>query len=283
MRLKRRVRLEAGDMNRGLQRAKSSKRRAVFTILAVGAIFGWTYLVFISDVFSVNAIEVRGAKELDPMDITREVFAVLDAREEYRPWPTRHSWFLDREDLEEKLKNRLFVLHATVEKSYDNILRLSIEERLKRVVFHSHQQYFWLDLQGVATGALSDEEKRDIQARLLGNRLIRSDEPPVIKRDLDELVAAGFVLANQSEAHEWVSLSEELGTAGLAYRELEPPTASSSLFKVLSVEGFNVLMDITAPIESQVSTYQSFIKNKPDDLGQPEYIDVRVPGRVYLK
>jgi hypothetical protein len=283
MRAHRRAKLEAGDINRGLKQAKSTKRRAVFTILGLGALFGWTYLVFISDVFSVSAVEVRGVEDLDPVDVTKEVFHTLDSREEFRPWPPRHAWFIDREALEEKLKNRLFVLNATVENSYDNILRLSIEERVKRVVFHSHKQYFWLDLQGVATQELSDEEKRDIQARLLGHRPIRPDEPPVIKRDLDELVSSGFVLTLQNEAREWIALSEKLGTAGLAYREIEPPTASSSLFKVLSIEGHTVLMDITAPIESQVNTYQDFIKSKPKDLGQPEYIDVRVPGRIYLK
>ncbi|MEK7473410.1 MAG: hypothetical protein AAB668_01630 [Patescibacteria group bacterium] len=283
MRTTRRSKLEAGDINRGLKQAKSTKRRVVFTILALGTIFGWTYLVFISDAFSVSAVEVRGVEDLDPVDVTKEVFHLLDAREEFRPWPPRHAWFIDREALQEKLKSRLFVLNATVENSYNNVLRLSVEERVKRVVFHSHKQYFWLDHQGVATQELSDEEKRDTQARLLGHRSVRSEEPPVIKRDLDELVAPGFVLTNQNEAREWIALSEKLGTAGLAYRELEPPTASSSLFKVLSVEGYTVLMDITSPIESQVHTYQAFIKNKPKDLGQPEYIDVRVPGRVYLK
>lgn len=283
MRMKRRVRLEAGDVNRGLRQAKSAKRRVVFVLLGVGAVFGWIYLVFISDVFSVNAVEVRGAKDLDPVEVTREVLDILDARAEFRLWPPRHAWFIDPHSLEEKIKNRLFVLNATVEKSWDNILRLSIEERVKRVIFHSHQQYFWLDLEGIAAQELSDEERRDAQARLLGHRSVRPDEPPIIKRDLNELVAPGFVLTEANEARAWISLSEQLGAAGLSYREFEPPTASSSLFRVLSIEGYTVLMDITAPIESQVHTYQAFIKNKPEDLGQPEYIDVRVPGRVYLK
>lgn len=283
MRIKRRANLEAGDVNRGMQRARSSRRNAVFSILGLCAIFGWTYLVFISDVFSVNAVEVRGVKDLDAMDVTREVFDILDARIESRPWPARHAWFIDRESLKEQLENRLFVLNVAVENSYDNVLRLKIEERSKRVVFHSHQQYFWLDLQGIATDELSEDERRDVQARLLGNRSIVSDEPPVIKRDLDEMVSAGFVLATSQETREWIQLAEKIRAAGLNYRELEPPTASSSLFKVLSAAGHLVLMDITAPVESQVHTYQAFLKNQPKDIGKPEYIDVRVPGRVYFK
>ncbi len=283
MQVKRRANLEAGDVNRGLQRARNTKRRAVYSILALCAVFGWTYLVFISDVFAINQVEVRGVKALDAIDITKEVFDVLDERAEYRPWPARHAWFVNRKSLTEQLKARLFVLDVAVDNSYGNVLRLKIEERSKRVVFHSHQQYFWLDLQGVATAELDQQEKLDVQARLLGNRPIRPDEPPVIKRDLDESVSAGFVLATTQEAREWIELSEQVRSTGLSYREIEPPTASSSLFKVLSASGHNVLMDITAPIETQVHTYQAFLKNQPKDIGKPEYIDVRVPGRVYFK
>lgn len=283
MQLKRRANLEAGDVNRSLHRARNTKRRAVYSILALCAVFGWTYLVFISDVFAISEVEVRGVKALDPMDITKEVFAILDAREEYRPWPTRHAWFVDRTKLADELKARLFVLGASVDNSYGNVLRLKIEERSKRVVFHSHQQYFWLDLQGVATDELTSNEKLDVQTRLLGNRSIRPDEPPVIKHDLDESVSVGFVLTTPEEAREWIELSEQIRDAGLSYREIEPPTASSSLFKVLSAAGHNVLMDITAPVETQVQTYQAFLKNQPGDVGKPDYIDVRVPGRVYFK
>lgn len=283
MQVKRRANLEAGDVNRGLQRARNSKRRAVFSILGLCAVFGWTYLVFISDVFAISGVEVRGLKALDSMDVTREVFDILDERAEFRPWPARHAWFIDKNKLTDQLKTRLFVIDAAVENSYANVLRLKIEERTKRVVFHSHQQYFWLDLQGVATEELNADEKRDAQARLLGNRSISDTEPPIIKRDLDESVSEGFVLATSQEAREWIELSEKLRATGLNYRELEPPTASSSLFKVLSAAGHTVLMDITTPIESQVHTYQAFLKNQPKDIGKPEYIDVRVPGRVYFK
>lgn len=283
MQFKRRAKLEAGDVNRSLHQARNSKRRAVYSILALSAVLGWTYIVFISDVFAISEVEVRGVKALDPMDISKEVFDILDSREEYRPWPARHAWFIDRTKLAAELKARLFVLDATVDNSYGSVLRLKIEERSKRVVFHSHQQYFWIDLQGVATDELTTNEKLDVQTRLLGNRSIRSDEPPIIKRDLDEPVAAGFVLTTPQEAREWIELSERVRASGLIYRELEPPTASSSLFKVLSAAGHNVLMDITAPIEIQVQTYQAFLKNQPENIGKPDYIDVRVPGRVYFK
>jgi hypothetical protein len=272
-----------GDVNRRLRKEKNHKRNVVFFILAVVAVIGWTYVVFESDAFVITDIEVSGTKALDPMDIKREVFDILDQKQGNWLIPARHSWFIDRNALQKELISRLFVNSVTVDKSWDNVLRLSVEERSKRFVFHSHKQYFWVDLSGIATDALSADEMRDIQTRLIGTRPIRSDEPPVIKRDLDDTINTGYVIADPASAKEWIKLADQVKAANLVYREIEPPTSSSTLMKVLSPEGFNVLMDITAPIDLQVRTYQAFIQNKPKDLGEPQYVDVRVPGRVYLK
>lgn len=272
-----------GDINRRLRVEKNHKRQVVFVILGVIAAVGWLYVVFVSDAFAINDIEITGTKNLDPMDIKREVFDVLDEKQGNWLIPARHAWFIDKNRLQNELISRLFVNSVTVDKSYGNVLRLSIEERSKRFVFHSHKQYFWVDLHGVTTAELTSDEMHDIQTRLIGTRAILPDEPPVIKRDLDDTINVGYTVADATQAKEWIKLSDEVKASSLAYREIEPPTASSTLMKVLSPEGYNVLMDITAPIDLQVRTYQAFIQNKPKDIGNPQYVDVRVPGRVYLK
>lgn len=252
-------------------------------MLGAVAIIGWPYVLFMSDAFTVNAVEVRGVKTMDPVEVTREVFQILDKRGAWRPWPARHAWFIDGNVLANELKDHLFVANVIVDKSYNNVLRLSIEERSKKMIFHSHRQYFWVDISGIALEELSAEEMKTAQARLLGQRLATNDDPPIIKQDLDDTISNGFILADSRRAKEWIKLAEDLKSYKLLYREIEPPTASSTLFKVLSHEGYDVLMDITAPLELQVKTYLGFIKTKPAGLKPLDYVDVRVPGRVYLK
>lgn len=271
------------DINRALRQRRFSKRNAVFLILGGVALFGWPYVLFMSDAFTVNAVEVRGGKSIDHTEVTREVFKALDEREEWRPWPARHAWFIDPESLSGTLKDRLFVANVIVDKSYNNILRLSIEERSKKVIYHSHKQYFWVDIQGVATEELTDEERKSAQSRLLGQKLATTDDAPIIKTNLEFEIQKGMALTDTRRAKEWIKLAEDLKSYKLVYREIEPPTASSTLFKVLSHEGYDVLMDITAPLDLQVKTYQGFVKAKPANLKPLEYVDVRVPGRIYLK
>lgn len=272
-----------GDLTRAFQARKASKRRTTFFILGICAVVGWAYILFFSDLFIVNATEVEGIESLDPIDVHREVLAVLDERGEWRPWPKRHIFFLDENKLRDRLKDRLFVSDVTVDKQGRNILRLKIEERLKNFILHSKQQYAWVDYQGVVTEELTADEKRHVQALLLGQRSPDSSEPPIIKRNLDELVASGYQVFTDHEAKEWIDMAERLRALNVSYREFEPPGVSSTIMKVLSSEGYELLMDVTVPLDIQIGTYRAFIKAKPRDVDQVEYIDVRVPGRVYLK
>ena len=273
----------SGDLTKAFQARRASKRRTTFLILSVCAIVGWSYVLFFSDLFIVSETQVEGVENLDPIDVHREVLASLDERGGRRPWPKRHIFFLDERELQNKLKDRLFVSSVTVDKSGRNILRLKIEERLKKFVLHSRQQYAWVDYQGVVTKELSMEEKKHVQALLLGHRSSKSSEPPVIKRNLDELVSSGYQAFSSNEAKEWISMAERLRDLNVSYREFEPPGTSSTIMKVLTEEGYDVLIDVTVPLDIQIATYNAFIKAEPVEAGQVEYIDVRVPRRVYLK
>lgn len=272
-----------GDLSKAFQARKASKRRTTFFILGVCAVVGWAYIFLFSDLFIINTVIVEGVENLDPIDVHREVLATLDKRGGWTPWSKRHMLFVNERELENQLKDRLFVSNITVDKKGRNILRLKIEERVKNFILHSRQQYAWVDHQGVVTQQLSTEEKRNAQALLLGQRSPDNSEPPIIKRNLNEDVSSGFQVFSGTEAKKWISLAEQLKALNVAYREFEPPGVSSTIMKVLSKEGYELLMDITVPLDIQIATYNAFLKAKPKDIDQVEYIDVRVPGRVYLK
>ncbi len=285
---KRWIPLGAGELSLALQAQRSRKRRTVFLILGTFACVGWFYVIFLSNLFHVSDVQAEGLVTLDQVEVMREVFTILDERGEgavWRPWSGRNTLFLNEERLKDQLKTRLFVADVTVDKYGRNVLRLKIEERAKRLVLHSHQQYVWVDLQGVVSAELTSDERKHVQARLLGQRISHVDEPPVIKRNLDEFISPGFSVVQAAQSKEWITMSDELVKAGLAYREFEPPDASSTKLHVLAPEGFLVIMDALGPLEGQVKTYTAFIKARPKDIDEAkvEYVDVSVPGRVYVK
>lgn len=275
-------RYASGDWNRAARAERWNRRTAVFGMLAATGVIGWAYVLLMSPLFMVNDVQVEGIKTLDPMEVTKEALRTLDSREGGPIWLKRHIWFIDTEKLQNELKERIFAANVIVDKSWPNVLRLSVEERSKRMIFHSRQQYFWVDLQGFATAELSSDEKHDAQSRLLGQRAADLNDAPIIKHNFDDPVAVGAGVTDSFGAREWLDLAEQLNKAGMPYREVEPPDASSTRFNVLANDGYNVVMDITTPIDLQVKTYNAFKSSKPNLKGV-EYVDVRVPGRVTLK
>ncbi len=271
------------ELNDFLRSRSFSRRDTVFGLFGVIAIIGWIHVVLMSDAFQINEVKANGLQALDELDVTKEVFRILDTREGWRPWPKRHSWFLDQSKLEETLKERLFAANVTVKKGYGQSIEITVEERAKRIVFHSRQQYAWVDLHGVVTSELDDAERKDAQARLLGQRAATAGDAPIIKRNLEENVSQGFTAGDSREVKEWIELHDNLKRAGMLFREFTPPSVSSTQLDVLAQNGEEVRMDITASIEMQVKTYQAFKKTKEGAKKIYDYIDVRVPGRVYVK
>ena len=276
-------RRHAGELSQSLRDRRWNRRHTVFALLFVFALIGWSYILFVSDALTVQEVEAPGLKILDAQELEREVYGILDGREGWRPWSPRHIWFIDGQKLQEKIKDHLFVLSVDVDKVGFNVLRLKIEERSKRFVFYSHRQYFWADMQGVLGEELSLEERRDVQARILGQRPARIDEPPLIHVDLDEDVTSGYVIGRMDEVRSWIQTSEELLKAGIAYREYSPPTSSSTVGLLRSQEGYPVVMDTSQSLSGQIKTFLAFVQSKPKDLKVEEYVDVRIPGRIYVK
>jgi len=263
---------------------KGRGTRAVFLLLGLVAILGWAYILFVSDLFTVDAVQTQWLKTLDEIDVGREVYAVLDSRQEWRPWPKRHSWFINESSLAEELKKRLFAANVKVENPHTHVLRLIVEERSNKLILHSHQQFFWVDLQGAVTGELSADERNRAQSVTTGKTRMNLDDPPIIHfNQADDLLAPGFSMAPGETIKQWIKTSSELAKGGLTYRELLMSSATSTLSRVISDEGYPVLIDFGDNLEPQLKAYIAFKNAKPKDMKITEYIDVRVPGRIYVK
>jgi hypothetical protein len=258
-------------------------RSVVFLFLGILTVIGWLYVLFGSEALVVNAVEVRGLKSLDVGEVNREVFAIIDGREEWRPWPARHRWFLDKSHIERELEERIFASQVVVDNLDSNVLRLLVEERGNRAVFYSGQQYFWVDLQGVVTEELSLAEKKRVQARILGHRSPTTDDPPLIHQDLLESIAVGYRVTTPEQIRRTIRQAGDLLGAGIAYREIQwPKTPTSTTETIISPEGYPILMDISADLKAQIATYQAFKKTQ-GKTQVLEHVDVRIPGRVYVK
>ena len=110
------------------------------------------------------------------------------------------------------------------------------------------------------------------------------DDPPIIeeKTTVDSL-APGYSVTDPDTIKQWIQSASELRKGGIDYREIQIPSVSSTMARVINHSGIPILIDIGANLEPQIKTYVAFDRVRPSKVKINEYIDVRVPGRIYLK
>lgn len=232
----------------------------------------------------ITDIEVRGAKTLDPIDVKREVYDMIDTRA--RPFwqPARHALLLDPAHLEPLVAERLFAEHVSLERDGLHILRLSIQERSRRFVLRTEHQSLWVDLQGSVLEELTSAEERAMNDRRIGKKISEPSDPPIVSLvGLNSVFKPGEGIQDP-RISTWLIITREIQKRGIKYREIVPDqNVSSTRITLKTAQGYNVWLDTSDTLETQIEAFKTFEKQKPKDVVIQEYVDVRIPNRIYVK
>jgi hypothetical protein len=264
---------------------KPKPRSLAFLILGICAVLGWAYVFLQSDLFCLRAIETNPLKEVRGFDVSKKVFDILDIEIGWRPWQSRHTWFIPRKTLEEKLKEELFAESVSVEGVSKNILRLFIQERSHRLVGYNEEHFIWINLQGEKDADLMRDERREILARIQGQKKPTAYDPPILRMEsLEESGASSTMLLAPEEVKRLIELGENAIKAGLLYRYIETPRSSSTLKTLIDDTGRRVLLDTgdLPLIKKGLEGYKALREGSKIPKGT-QIIDLRVPGKIFLK
>lgn len=266
-------------------RERGSVRFAFFVFFAFVAVIGWLYVFFISEAFQVKDIEVIGVKGIDPVHAKREVYEAMDARPRSFWEPARHSLLMDLGHLEPAVTDRLGVERVALTKVSTNILRLSIEERVRRFILHTPTQYLWMDFRGRALAELTAQEQKDVEARLAAKRLTNVQDVPVLSYPTVIQPLQPNEGIPDPEIARWLAIGLQFQKQGISYREIQPPrTPSSTRLVVITAQGYEAWFDTSQDtLETQIEAFKAFQQQKPKDLQVKEYVDARIPQRIYVK
>ena len=283
-------------------------RTTAYVLVASCVALAGIWFVFVSHFWSVQSIDIQGAKELGRGEVESAVYDILDNGPKH-PWDQRNLFFINTKDLSDALTERLFAENVTVEKSYPNVLRLIIIERQRKVVFGLNDRLLDIDPHGFVTGdepvvtagyfrdllaskTLADKNHAtfvrqstfidtsastttsttDIMMEILSNSTSTNQNATATKQFVD-----------QDIVKRWLEASKTLLASNLRYRLFEVSEPSSDTLKVVTEQGYRIIFDLKQVIAVQLDTYQRFMKLKPKDLNIQEYIDVRIPGKIFTK
>lgn len=240
------------------------------------------WFVFFSGYFSVGEYEINELSVLEKDVVTGEIGKFLDIKDSVIK-DKRNIFLIDEQSVADHLMNTFFIESATVDKIYPNILRLKIKERQRSVILVTRNKIYIVDDYGVITDYAD-------QATVSTTREFLSSLVPV--DSLKEI----FVIAPTSTNYEigwqytdthnvrrWLDLAEKLRIAGIWFKAIQLNDDEPGILRVILKENKDVIMDEDISLDSQIDTLRQFMQSKPvwDDIH--EYVDVRIPGRIYYK
>lgn len=266
------------------------RRRLVFSLMGLFALLGWGSFLLCSSALTIQAVEIQGGGSIDPIEAKAAVFQLLDARENWRPWSPRHRWFLNKNSLETGLKARWFAEDVKVERSAGkNIVRLIVSEQRMNLYARTGQQYLEIDVNGVVRHELNNDERLRVVQRMTG-RVSASDASMIILEFpyIQDPLAVGYRLAAPTTIlRQSVRLATLLENARLRVRSMTHAAEASPTLTVSDSRGIQVYIDTTLPLEEQVrawSEYEAARARKAKGVETArEFIDLRIPGRLYVK
>ncbi len=249
-------------------------------LACIGVATVWFLLV--SGHWTVTSIETEGLHELSREEVASSTYAVLD-HGSWKPWNRRNIFYVQPQKLASQLQEALFAEKVTVEKVYPNVLRLMIGERQRSVVLVSKGQILIVDTNGLVT-AEADEKIRDsAQQRLTGPGLSGANDLPLIQVDLPEPATVGFQTTGTDTIKMLIRAYKALQDTHVAFKYLLMPTLGSTELQLVTDQKYRVIMDLTQALDVQVLTYQKFIVSMPKGTQIHEYVDVRVPGKAFVR
>ncbi|MFZ6014815.1 MAG: cell division protein FtsQ/DivIB [Patescibacteria group bacterium] len=239
--------------------------------------------MFFSSFFDIEKIEINDLAVLQKDVLAGEMGEYIDSRADKWPWGRRNIFVFDIKKLEEFIKDEFFVENVTVDKEYPNILRLKLQERQRSVILVSKNQIYIVDDYGVITSLADSGTASSTKLYLTSSAPIESSKEIYIIAPTSTDYQIGFEYTKPEIVRSWLDLAKDLRDSGIWFKAIELDLDFDSMVKVILKENKKVYFDMSEAAVMQIETLRQFIQTKPNWDDIHEYIDVRVPGRIYYK
>ena len=236
---------------------------ASFIVIGAGLVYG----LFFAKALDLRSMSINGLSTLNPDDMKGEVAKVLEYKFMGHIPRKNNLFFLSSENLSQYILSKFPIIKSVgVEKKFPHALILNFKERtaVGTWCFNGLDcKYF--DIDGNSWG----------QAAKSSGFLISSvdDRRSLNSKELDKeyFDRIKIFLGNPAGLHFMVGdIIIEQGS----FRE----------FKVNSSDGYPILFSLDSNIPEQIKLLTIFLENKSKETEfKPQYIDLRIDGRVYFK
>lgn len=239
-------------------------------VFIVGSFMLLLWLATKSDIFRITDVVVVGARS----QTENQVVAIAQNHVASTLLP-RNIFFIQSADIETDIQYQLpQISRVRVQRSLPSKIVVKVEEKKPALLLQSGAAYYLVDDQGIAF------EETTLDA-LPGSVL------PVITNDASAAhVTVGTAVFAPEVIRCVVFFQEHLAAAvGAAVAEMHIPTLAARELHVILSNNWRIKFDVRRDPALQVELLERLLNEhiSPDSRTKLEYIDLRIPNRVYYK
>lgn len=255
-------------------------QKSVFWFLALILLVFVIWLIFFSPFFRIKEMSIIGNEITDSEKIKNEVNQII-GKKAFFILPKDNIIFINSTEIEKMLgeKNPSFQ-KIEAEKKFPNILKIEISERRSAIIWCREENCFFTDKNGVAYAEVFSADllpfggKENLEKMLVVQE--EKDEKIKISQDVADQNFIGFVL----------EISKNLKQIeNLEIISLRTPEAASSEIWITTIQGWQAVFNTSEPAKKQARNLAKFLSEKisEEERNNLEYIDLRIPGKIYYK
>lgn len=219
----------------------------IIIVMALG------YLLFFSNIFVVK-------------NITLSSNVPEEAQNYLNQFKNKNIFLIKSNDIAEELKNQYpEYLDIEVYKGIPDILKVDFSERRAALVWQSQSDGYLVDSTGLAFKKINIGSRPDLIS-VIDNKNLPVNVPA-------QVVTATFI-------NFITNAKAKLQSANIEVKEFQ---INETIFQVdaLTTGNLKIIFDITRSVSDQIDAFTQVYNDHKNDIKQ--YIDVRVPGKVYYQ
>lgn len=243
---------------------------ALLVLLVAVPLGLFVWLVFFTPIFTVQAISIVDARP----HIIEKAQDVVEPRVAATPLG-RNIFFIDTKSIADELEREIPEIRtAHVTRRLPGTVKVVVQGKKPALLFLSGAQYYFIDEQGIAYE----------RARL---DTLPGEVLPVVKNDdQSATVTLGIAVVNTNFVEFVLALERELPKRiNTEVVEIRIPSLAAREVRFLLQNNWEIRFDSTRMPERQLEILQQLLSGTitPEEQQRLEYIDLRIPDRVYYR
>ncbi|HOZ36302.1 MAG TPA: cell division protein FtsQ/DivIB [bacterium] len=253
-----------------LERQIKKKKTVVFLRLGILAAIMVVGFFIYAPIFRIEKIVVSGINEADNLISVQLAVQKYTAGFRFGIWPKNNILFLNKKGLVKFVEENALVQEVTISKKF-RILEIAGREKLPVLIWQEGEQHYYLDKNGWVMAAV-DKEK--IKYNLT---MIKSSTTTAV------VVGAQIIDANSVSFIEAALEKLKARLGGWQIQKVEVKDFDGREINFYTNEGWYVILGRGGDIDEALVNLNNFLRQEEIDSGKLEYVDLRIPDKIFYK